>query len=49
MHVCGIYTGELEGSYQKRVEYLRLFSEINIDKEYDIVLTHGGKSVANHC
>jgi nickel-dependent lactate racemase len=48
MRICGIYTGELEGSHQKAVEYLRFFSEINIDKEYDIVLTHGGKGAVNH-
>lgn len=46
--VCGIYTGELEQSHQKAVKQLKHFSIINIDKEYDIILTHGGKGAINH-
>lgn len=46
--VCGIYTGDLEQSYQKAVEQLKHFSLIYINKEYDIVLTHGGKGAVNH-
>jgi lactate racemase len=46
--VCGIYTGDLEQSHNKAVEQLKRFSLINIDKEYDIVLSHGGKGAVNH-
>ncbi len=46
--VCGIYTGDLEQSHNKAVEQLKSFSLIDIDKEYDIVLTHGGKGAVNH-
>jgi len=46
--VCGIYTGDLEQSHQKAVEQLKDFSLVKIDKEYDIVLTHGGKGAINH-
>lgn len=46
--VCGIYTGDLEQSHQKAVEQLKNISLVQIDKEYDIVLTHGGKGAVNH-
>lgn len=46
--VCGIYTGDLEQSHQKAVDKLKNFSLIHIKKEYDIVLTHGGKGAVNH-
>jgi len=46
--ICGIYTGELEQSHQKAVEQLKYFSVVNIEKEYDIVLTHGGEGAVNH-
>lgn len=48
MRICGIYTGELEESHQKAIAQLRLFSEVAIDRKYDIVLTHGGKGAVNH-
>ncbi len=47
-HICGIHAGELEQSYKKAVDQLRHFSLVNIEKEYDIVLTHGGKGAVNH-
>jgi lactate racemase len=46
--VCGIYTGDLEKSHQKAVEQLKQFSLVKINREYDIVLTHGGKGAVNH-
>jgi len=46
--VCGIYTGDLEQSHQKAVEQLKKISLVQIDKEYDLVLTHGGKGAVNH-
>jgi len=46
--VCGIYTGDLKQSHQKAVNKLKEFSLIHIKKEYDIVLTHGGKGAVNH-
>ncbi|MCX6262250.1 MAG: lactate racemase domain-containing protein, partial [Bacteroidia bacterium] len=46
--ICGIYTGELEESHKKAVEQLKHFSVVNIEKKYDIVLTHGGKGAVNH-
>jgi len=46
--VCGIYTGDLRQSHQKAVDKLKDFSLIHIKKEYDIVLTHGGKGAVNH-
>jgi len=46
--ICGIYTGELEYSHQKAVKQLKHFSLVNIEKKYDIVLTHGGKGAVNH-
>ena len=46
--VCGIYTGDLQQSHQKAVDKLKNFSLIHIKKEYDIILTHGGKGAVNH-
>ena len=46
--ICGIYTGELEQSHQKAVEQLEYMSVVNLEKEYNIVLTHGGKGAVNH-
>jgi len=46
--ICGITTGELEASHQKAVDQLRQFSQVTIDRTYDIVLTHGGKGALNH-
>ncbi len=48
MRICGVYTGDLEESHRKAVNHLQLFSEVVVDKEYDIVLTHGGKGAVNH-
>jgi len=46
--ICGITTGELEASHQKAVDQLQQFSQVTIDRTYDIVLTHGGKGALNH-
>ncbi len=48
MDICGITTGDLEISHQKALAQLKSFSELKLDKKYDIVLTHGGKGAVNH-
>ena len=46
--VCGIYTGALEDSHKEAVNQLKSFSLVNTGKDYDIILTHGGKGAVNH-
>lgn len=46
--VCGIYTGALEDSHKEAVNQLKSFSLVSTGKDYDIILTHGGKGAVNH-
>jgi nickel-dependent lactate racemase len=46
--LCGVFTGELEKAHQSAVDKLREYTQVEVDKEYDIILTHGGKGAVNH-
>ena len=48
MHLAGVWAGELEKSHERAVETVRKWVEIEVDNEYDIVLTHGGRVAVNH-
>jgi nickel-dependent lactate racemase len=48
MKLVGIYAGELEASHRAAFQQVREFAGIPLDREYDVVLTHGGYVGINH-
>ncbi|MEW5867103.1 MAG: lactate racemase domain-containing protein, partial [Bacillota bacterium] len=46
--VTGVYAGDLEKAHLKAVEKLSEYVSIPIDREYDVVVTHGGFVGINH-
>ncbi len=48
MSLSGVFAGDLEGSHREAFEMIRDSSLIQVDHEYDIVLTHGGGVAINH-
>lgn len=48
LELIGIFSGDLEKSHDKAVELVRRVVSIPVDREYDIVLTHGGYVGINH-
>ena len=48
LELIGIFSGDLEKSHDKAVELVRRVVAIPVDREYDIVLTHGGYVGINH-
>ena len=48
LELIGVFSGDLEQSHDKAVELVRRVVAIPVDREYDIVLTHGGYVGINH-
>ncbi|HEX7524634.1 MAG TPA: nickel-dependent lactate racemase, partial [Candidatus Deferrimicrobium sp.] len=48
LELIGVFSGDLEKSHDKAVELVRRVVSIPVDREYDIVLTHGGYVGINH-
>ena len=48
LELIGVFSGDLEQSHEKAVELVRRVVAIPVDREYDIVLTHGGYVGINH-
>jgi len=48
LELIGVFSGDLEQSHGKAVELVRRVVAIPVDREYDIVLTHGGYVGINH-
>lgn len=48
MRLTGVFAGSLKEVLQRAVERIRDYVEIPIEKEFDLVLTHGGYAGRNH-
>lgn len=48
LELIGVFSGDLEQSHAKAVELVRRVVAIPVEREYDIVLTHGGYVGINH-
>jgi lactate racemase len=48
LELIGVFSGDLEESHAKAVELVRRVVAIPVEREYDIVLTHGGYVGINH-
>lgn len=48
LELIGVFSGELEMSHDKAVELVRRIVAIPVEREFDIVLTHGGYVGINH-
>jgi len=46
--LCGVFAGELEKAHELAVDKIREYTQVEVDSEYDIILTHGGKGTVNH-
>lgn len=46
--LCGVFAGELEKTHELAVDKIREYTQIEVNNEYDIILTHGGKGTINH-
>jgi len=48
MRMTGVFAGDLEEAHSQAFLFMKGYTEIPLDKEYDIVLTHGGYVGRNH-
>jgi nickel-dependent lactate racemase len=48
MAVVGVHAGHLERSHDAAYRQVKAFAAVPVDREYDIVLTHGGYVGINH-
>ncbi len=48
MALVGVYAGHLERSHEAATRQVRGFAAVPVDREYDVVLTHGGYVGINH-
>jgi lactate racemase len=48
MRLTGVFAGDLEEVLQQAVAKIKTYVEIPVEKEFDIVLTHGGYVGRNH-
>ncbi len=48
MSLSGVFAGDLEASHREAFEMVRESSLVQVDHEYDIVLTQGGSVALNH-
>jgi nickel-dependent lactate racemase len=46
--LTGVFAGDLEKAHLKAYEFLKSYATIKVDKEYDVVITHGGYVGINH-
>lgn len=45
---AGVFAGEMEQAHAAGVDHLRGFSQLHLDRLYDVVVTHGGLVGVNH-
>jgi nickel-dependent lactate racemase len=48
MRLTGVFAGHLEKSHLKAVRFMKGYTSIPVDREFDIVLTHSGYVGRNH-
>jgi len=48
MRLTGVFAGHLEGSHLEAFKFMKAYTAIPLDRDYDIVLTHGGYAGRNH-
>jgi nickel-dependent lactate racemase len=48
MRLTGAFAGDLEAAHRRAYEFMKGYTAIPLEREYDIVLTHGGYSGRNH-
>jgi lactate racemase len=48
MRVTGVFAGHLEEAHMKAVHFMKSYAAVPVDREYDIILTHGGYVGRNH-
>ena len=48
MELAGVWAGDLEKSHERAVQRVRQYTAVRAGREYDIVLTHGGRVAVNH-
>jgi nickel-dependent lactate racemase len=48
MRMTGIFTGHLEEAHMAAFRFMKGYTAVSVDQEYDIVLTHGGYVGRNH-
>ena len=48
MRITGVFAGDLEKAHRAAFGHMKGYTAIPIDREYDIVLTHGGYVGRNH-
>ena len=46
--LAGVFAGAMEDAHRAAVAHLRSFSQISLDREYDVVVTHAGHVGVNH-
>ena len=48
MRLTGVFAGDLEASHTEAFRFMKAYTAIPLDRDFDIVLTHGGYSGRNH-
>jgi len=48
MRMTGVFAGHLEESHLEAYRFMKGYTSIPLDRDYDIVMTHGGYSGRNH-
>ena len=48
MRMTGVFGGDLEKAHMEAYRFMKDYTAIPVDREYDIVLTHGGYAGRNH-
>jgi nickel-dependent lactate racemase len=48
MHLTGVFAGDLEAAHRAASDLIRDYVSVPVDREYDIILTHGGYVGRNH-
>jgi lactate racemase len=48
MRVTGIFAGDLEAAHVAAYRFMKDYTAVAVDREYDVVLTHGGYVGRNH-
>jgi len=48
MRITGVFAGDLEKAHLSAFQHMKGYTAIPVDREYDIVLTHGGYVGRNH-
>jgi nickel-dependent lactate racemase len=48
MRLTGVFAGDLEGAHSEAFRFMKGYTAIPLDRDFDIVLTHGGYVGRNH-